>query len=148
MQNFSNTEKVFLSIIFLAAIGISFWGIMTLANPHFINENFKHFTSLDLIEVKEINVGVYKYINISTQVSGGFNCLIALLIFLNLILGIKFRNKFNLVTASIGSVFGYMIPFLVMDLQLGYIGFFESIEIGFVIVTIITTLFFAFRFKE
>lgn len=147
MKNYSNTEKVFLSIIFLAAIGIAYWGIMTLTNPHFINDNFKHFTQLELVEVKDINTGVYNYININTQVSGGFNCLIALLIFSNLILGIKSRNKINLVIASIGSIFGYMVPFIVMDLQLGYIGFFEKIEIGFVIATIITAMFFAFMFE-
>ena len=147
MKNYSNTEKVFLSIIFLSAIGIAYWGIMTLTNPYFINENFKHFTQLDLFEVKEISSGVYNYINISTQVSGGFNCLIALLIFLNLIIGMKHKNRINLLIASIGSILGYMVPFLVMDLQLGYIGFFERIEIGFVIITIITAIFFAFIFE-
>jgi hypothetical protein len=137
-----------LVLLFVAAIGIMYWGIMAMVNTNLVNENFKHLASFDLNEVEKINSDIYDFININTRLNGAFNFLIASLIIMFLILGIKNRSKHNIIVASIGGLLGYAFPFFIMDLKVGYIGFFEKFEVGFIILMFFITLFSIFSFRD
>lgn len=119
--------KYNLLFLVLANLAVFSYGILTLIRPELIERGFLFFTGSNLFSLKDHDNLTYDYLLLNIKLLGAYNCVIATINLLNIIIGYLNKTRTIILIGIIGSFLAYL-PAMVFDWHVGYFGTIEVIE--------------------